>query len=145
MPTKLVLQANYINHIIAQYICPFHYVSWDNLKLEWKYENISFRRMWPYYIMIGLIILNIVLFVVMIIFIGKMDKNTIIAGFFVLGGVIMFLVDYLFITCGREWVNAANWMCHHEGITQSKYNFHLPKLLNARKILDFLRPILAGK
>lgn len=147
MPTKLVLQAFCINQHIAQVICPFHYVSWDHHNLEWKYENINFRRMWPYYTALVFTIINIILFLTTIPFLhsGKCDleqcrthKYTIIAGLFVTNLCMLCLVDYLFIMNGREWVYVTNWIYLREGITRSKHNFHLPNQLNTRNILDVL-------
>jgi len=144
MPTKLAFKANYINQRIGQVICPFYYVSWDYNKLEWKYENINFRRMWPYYIAQWLSILNMILFFATIPFLGKINKNTTVSGLFVLTVFLLLLVDYLFIVNGREWVYATNWMHHHEGIYQPKRNFNFPKQLTLQDVLHALARVFAG-
>ncbi len=154
MPTKLALQAFHVNQLIAQVICPFHYVSWDYRKLEWKYENVGFRSIWPYYIALTFIIFNIIIFVATIPFLlskssdlgeNRAYKNAIVAGLLVIVMFLFLLVDYLFIVNGREWVYATNWMYHQERTPQTKNEYNLANRFSVRHILDILGMIFAGK
>ncbi len=105
--------------------------------------------MWPYYIGLVLIILNILIFVATIIILysrssdigqRKEYKNAIVAGLLVLA-----LFIAIFIVNGRQWVYTTNWMYHHEELVRPKHNFQLPNRLNIRCILNVLAMILAGK
>jgi len=144
MPTKLVLQAYHINQLIAQVICPFHYVSWDYHKLKWKYEDICFRRMGLYYFGVALMIFYILIFIATIPFLGNIHRKVTVAGLVVLVMLLFLLVEYLFISNGREWVYVTNWMFHHERIPLANHEFYLSNRLSVRHILHIWAMILAG-
>ncbi len=126
MPSNLVLQANHLNQLIGKHICPFHYVSWDSKKLKWKYENINFRRMWPYYIVIGLNLLYVLIYVTIIPIMLHCKDTEQRTNFHhhVLGGIIVLITiflcpsDWLFISNGWEWVYSTNWVFNCERIDQ---------------------------
>lgn len=127
MPSNLVLQANHLNQLMGKYICPFHYVSWDSEKLEWKYENTNVRRMWPYYTVIGLNFLYVFLYIttIPIVLYWKDTEQRFNLHHVVLGGIIVLITiflcpsDWLLIRNGWEWVYLTNWVFKCEGIIQS--------------------------
>lgn len=125
MPTQLVIQATNINQLFGQYICPFYYVSWDIQNSEWKFENNNIRRMWPYYIILGLNLIHNILFCLTISALQWKDKqdpltlNHVVLGLpVVLMTILILPVDLIFLSNGQEWVYATNWVYNCEGIHQ---------------------------
>ncbi len=122
MPSKLVLQSHYINQIIANRICPFHYVSWNHNTLQWRYENISWKRMWPFYIVLLINFVHTFLFVLTFTYIrwhpangySVTSKQLIMCSFYTLITALVSIVDWLFVTSGQEWVFAINWVYRTE-------------------------------
>lgn len=149
MPTLLLLQANNINQLLNQHICPSYYVSWNTENLEWKVENISFRRMWRYYTVIVLNIIYVTLYVAIIHFFLWRDtehranfQNIIVGGLVALITIFILPVDYIFISNGREWVYATNWIFACEGINR-QFNRECKKG-NKRALSDVLHNIIIG-
>lgn len=133
MPTLLVLQANHINQLLNQHLCPYYYVSWNTKNLEWKFENIHFCRMWPYYSVIVLNLMLVILYLAIIPILLWRDtehranfQNIIVGGLVALITIFILPVDYIFISNGREWVYATNWIFACEGINR-QFNRHITK------------------
>lgn len=122
MPSSLVLQSHYLNQIVANFICPFHYVTWNHNTLQWRYENISWKRMWPFYVVQLINFLNTFLFMIIFTYIrwhpvvgnNVTSKQLIMCSFYVLLTALVTVVDWLFITSGQELVFAINWVYRTE-------------------------------
>lgn len=115
MPTELTYYAFYLHQLSVKYTCPFHYVTWNSEYLQWKCESFRLLRMWPYYTILFFSVLGCMLYFVLIFCIKGSKLETLrdavyISGFHILPTILMFAVDYMFLSSASPLLQAANWI-----------------------------------
>lgn len=159
MPSKLILHSHYINQIIADHICPCHYVTWNKETLQWHMEDKSWTRMWPYYTVLLINFVNTFVFILTFAYIRwnpladhsiDVSKQLVMCSFVLLITILVSIVDWLFITSGQEWVNAINWVYSTQLEFERKvcYDFSPLKEKSKRLIKSYsnmLTSLIAGK
>ncbi len=130
MPTELLIQSYSINQIISNCICPYYYVTWNSKRLIWIYNPFSWKRMWPYFTIMFINFVSTVLFLFILIFkniifsepqnIELSTKQLLMCAFLSLITFLTLVPEWLFITSGREWVYAINWVSKTDNANQNQ-------------------------
>lgn len=144
MPTELVIHSFSINQIVTNHICPFHYITWSSHNLTWTYNSPCWKRMWPYFTIMFINFINTCFFLFIITFKNILNpehqnqeiptKQLLMSGFLSLISVLSLIPDWLFMTSGKEWIYAMNW------VYETEQNFKRKNLIR----LKFWRSFISG-